>query len=828
MGAHEKYESHPCLHHDCLVPSKQIWNANGEAVQGKNAPNVGEKFSAYGGRGRGWPGYDANNQNAKKEMARELGGQESREVGGDGYHDPLQRQSFYGGALGQVKFLNPAGAVRVTHRGIGTQRWDTNGESLPQPEKIPPKPVTSDPHASLQGYLDSQIDQESSAAADEEDQSESQPTAAEAREGSEPVSDVKSSAQRQFYQSRKVGSKILGDSSKVLESMPEYTEKEWKAGKLVKVCDGTGCHWQRIEEGSMDTKGLPWDFNTDNNHDSGEEDAGRPDVVQYPVTDFSSQSPGVQRDGKVLKPGVVRVCDGSAGCVEQMDFHHLHEAKGEKTGQPTQLTSSGQMQLEDSAAERTVQYVKDFLRSENITKMSVESIQAALSSVGLNVSADEIRMEAVELGGDPDDMKDETLEKIVENQLRPSDLSSADGKVLQPSAAANLYYLHAILDIHGQTSDQVLTRIDKLKSALSAALDLGRQTDTDHELLAKTLGSKPEDWIIVDKIDNLNCSDPYVCQDLGRRRRLLSIESQQPDITTWEKEITSEAKKLQARGRSTREQIQEDSRTSKKSSKLLREVMAKLRHVMEEEKHKQSQISSTPAYDEKQEQVTRLKDAIHKFKTQAKKFQLVESKLKQEEEESVEVGLHIYVSKREDLSNVLRSLELAVTSGALNRQLAVRGFVGSPLPVRVGLYRQARGFSPSGSCELNCHANCGDFPLQPCGPRVVIGDQFVGETSTVSFDRKEPVEILPGRGASAQLHFRYTLDGTDPSCGKLECDILQCSYVARGMRYSGAFFPSELRRQTAPLTLLLKTVACDAEHRMSSQMVEARLNFLGA
>eukprot|EP00960_Hanusia_phi_P021167 625252-Hanusia_phi.AAC.2 len=42
---------------------------------------------------------------------------------------------------------------------------------------------------------------------------------------------------------------------------------------------------------------------------------------------------------------------------------------------------------------------------------------------------------------------------------------------------------------------------------------------------------------------------------------------------------------------------------------------------------------------------------------------------------------------------------------------------------------------------------------------VVIGDQFVGETSTVSFDRKEPVEILPGRGASAQLHFRYTLDG---------------------------------------------------------------------
>eukprot|EP00960_Hanusia_phi_P033663 750583-Hanusia_phi.AAC.3 len=401
MGAHEKYESYPCLHHDCLVPSKQIWNANGEAVQGKNAPNVGEKFSAYGGRGRGWPGYDANNQNAKKEMARELGGQESREVGGDGYHDPLQRQSFYGGALGQVKFLNPAGAVRVTHRGIGTQRWDTNGESLPQPEKIPPKPVTSDPHASLQGYLDSQIDQESSAAADEEDQSESQPTAAEAREGSEPVSDVKSSAQRQFYQSRKVGSKILGDSSKVLESMPEYTEKEWKAGKLVKVCDGTGCHWQRIEEGSMDTKGLPWDFNTDNNHDSGEEDAGRPDVVQYPVTDFSSQSPGVQRDGKVLKPGVVRVCDGSAGCVEQMDFHHLHEAKGEKTGQPTQLTSSGQMQLEDSAAERTVQYVKDFLRSENITKMSVESIQAALSSVGLNVSADEIRMEAVELGGDP-------------------------------------------------------------------------------------------------------------------------------------------------------------------------------------------------------------------------------------------------------------------------------------------------------------------------------------------------------------------------------------------------------------------------------------------
>ncbi|EKX42653.1 hypothetical protein GUITHDRAFT_164067, partial [Guillardia theta CCMP2712] len=159
---------------------------------------------------------------------------------------------------------------------------------------------------------------------------------------------------------------------------------------------------------------------------------------------------------------------------------------------------------------------------------------------------------------------------------------------------------------------------------------------------------------------------------------------------------------------------------------------------------------------------------------QAMKFKRVESKLKQEEEESVEVGLHIYVSRRDDLSTVFRALQLAVTSGELNRQLAIRGFVGSPLPIRVGLYRQARGFSPAGSCELNCHRDCGSFPLQPCAPRVVIGDQFIGETSIVSFDRKQPVEILPGREGNAQLHFRYTLDGTEPSCGKLECDVLKC------------------------------------------------------
>ncbi|EKX42654.1 hypothetical protein GUITHDRAFT_111332 [Guillardia theta CCMP2712] len=516
MGAHEKYESHPCLHHNCHEPSKQIWNGNGETVAGKEAPNVGDKFSRFGGRGRGWAGYDANNRNAKREMARELGGQSRGGMEGDGYHDPLHRQPFYGGGLGNLKFMNPGSSVRVQHRGIGIQQWDTDGERLPPPEKIPIKPVKADPHEGLQDYLDSQIDPQ----VDEVVQEEVKPVAPAGNQDSSASVAAQSSSPRQFYQSRKLGSKILGDGSKVLESMPEYNKEEWKEGKLVKVCDGTGCHWQKIEDGSMDTKGLPWDFNVNNNHDSAETDAGRPDVAHYPVTDFSSKGPGDRlENGKVLKPGVVRVCDGLTGCKDELDFHHLQEGEGKRAGKGGQEQS----ELEGSAVQRSVQYVKDFGKSENSTKLSVEVVHDALSSVGLNVSADKIRMEAVELGGNPEDLSDETLEKIVENKLQQSDVSSADGKVLQPSAAADLHYLHVILDIH----------VDKLKSALSAALDLGRQTDVDHEVLAKSLGGKPEDWIIIDKIDNLNCTDPLVCQDLGRRRRLLSVE--EPDIETWEK-----------------------------------------------------------------------------------------------------------------------------------------------------------------------------------------------------------------------------------------------------------------------------------------------------
>ena len=66
----------------------------------------------------------------------------------------------------------------------------------------------------------------------------------------------------------------------------------------------------------------------------------------------------------------------------------------------------------------------------------------------------------------------------------------------------------------------------------------------------------------------------------------------------------------------------------------------------------------------------------------------------------------------------------------------------------------------------------------------------------------------------------YTYDGREPHCGRLKCNMLECSFVAVGSVYTEPVRMEEMLSTMVPnhlpLTIKFKSVACDGKHRLSS------------
>ena len=153
MGELDKFRKTNCLGTDCHhahsatgygTPAER-WGADGELTKGKTRPNVGDRYTMFGGPGAPWQGKDKGNKDDENVQERELGMRDNRggaaidlNRGGPPKTEkkPLH-YAFQGGLLGKGanNALNVDDKVVVRHTVVGNPRWDAQGEPLPEPDE---------------------------------------------------------------------------------------------------------------------------------------------------------------------------------------------------------------------------------------------------------------------------------------------------------------------------------------------------------------------------------------------------------------------------------------------------------------------------------------------------------------------------------------------------------------------------------------------------------------------------------------------------------------------------------------------------------------------
>ena len=314
----------------------------------------------------------------------------------------------------------------------------------------------------------------------------------------------------------------------------------------------------------------------------------------------------------------------------------------------------------------------------------------------------------------------------------------------------------------------------------------------------------------------------------AHKEHVEAAKAAQADLQGEEKamagEIAMEVRSKMARA--AKQQQQRDARLKRMAEELVEKERV-------EEALRASQEQRAELYkaeDDKRAKMAALKKAVAREQRKAAMLEEVEKEEEQQEDEATLVEMKIYVSKEDDLGEVRKAVIEAVESGAIDQELAKHQVEGSgPLPVKVGLWRSVQGYDAAGQCVLDCHQACGAFPRPPCEPRAIIDNAFVGETSLEHFSPDDAVELMAGMAGphlsdmgegKDDFKMLYTYDGREPHCGRLKCNMLECSFVAVGSVYTEPVRMEEMLSTLVPnhlpLTIKFKSVACDGKNRLSS------------
>ena len=110
--------------------------------------------------------------------------------------------------------------------------------------------------------------------------------------------------------------------------------------------------------------------------------------------------------------------------------------------------------------------------------------------------------------------------------VRAQSLSADESLDHLEREAAPFPYVAVSLSLHGVRQELGTEQLTQFKKAIAEAVDLQKYGSASMEAV---LGGQSWEWIVVQNQRPLNCSAaPHICDDKGRRRRLLSVEEEEP------------------------------------------------------------------------------------------------------------------------------------------------------------------------------------------------------------------------------------------------------------------------------------------------------------